>query len=277
MPVSPSRTPRGPRARDADREAAATVLGAAYAEGQIDLDEHGRRVGQVWAATTTGQLDALLSDLQPAKGAPWPARPVRPKVRVANPKAAGALVAVLALAVAAPFLVGSDEGADEAVVVPSPSAVEAPSAFAEPDRIVDPRTPEGYEAFVAELEKEFDDTFVISADLNETSVYVRRMTQRKKLRWTTWYWDGEWTEWSVGTYSEDDGVWAVRAKGVDPSTFERAVAKVRDRVDDPHEPSIRLQHDPEVERSCYEVTVNNKWGDHAAGQFGCGGRLLGSS
>ena len=148
-----------------------------------------------------------------------------------------------------------------------------PEAF-EDDGILDPRTPEGYAAFLTALEEEFDDTFVIRADLHDSAVYVTRMTHQKKLRWTTWYYDGEWTEWNVGTYGDAEEVWAVRAAGVDPTTFEAAVAKVTDRLDDAEDASIWLTHDPRWERSCYEVFARNKWDDTADGYFGCGGRLL---
>ena len=51
------------RASDAEREATVTRLQTAVGEGRIDLDEFGQRVDAAYAATTTGELDALLSDL----------------------------------------------------------------------------------------------------------------------------------------------------------------------------------------------------------------------
>ncbi|MGN0065316.1 MAG: DUF1707 domain-containing protein [Nocardioides sp.] len=295
--MSPSRSPRGPRARDTDREAVARLLSAAYGEGQIDLDEHERRSGEVWQARTVGQLEGLVGDLQPTPGVEWvrPRQPStgRPTTDARTPTLVGSgqvperrvlmAVAAVGLVLAGVVVwrvlgVGVGHHEQEAVAVPEPqpysSATAEPEAFEEDGIILDPRTPEGYEAFVAALEEEFDDTFVIRATLHDTAVYVTRMTNQKKLRWTTWYWDGDWSEWSVGTYDETDDVWSVRAKGVDPTTFDRAVEKVTSHIDEPEDASIWIAHDPRFKRSCYEVFVRNKWDDTADGYFGCGGLLL---
>ncbi len=71
------------RAATADRERAADVLKAAFAEGRLDQDEYADRLDQVYAAKTYGQLAALTADL--------PAGPV------------GAMAAGQALAVATPY------------------------------------------------------------------------------------------------------------------------------------------------------------------------------
>ncbi|MEV0356232.1 DUF1707 domain-containing protein [Nocardia sp. NPDC050697] len=52
------------RARDLDRVNASGLLDAAYAEGQLGGDEYHDRVAQVAAATTIGELRALVDDLQ---------------------------------------------------------------------------------------------------------------------------------------------------------------------------------------------------------------------
>ncbi|MFE3441553.1 DUF1707 domain-containing protein [Nocardia sp. NPDC059180] len=62
------------RARDLDRSHTASVLDAAYAEGQLGADEYHDRVAQVRAATTVGELSGLVDDLQApsATGTPTP-------------------------------------------------------------------------------------------------------------------------------------------------------------------------------------------------------------
>jgi Domain of unknown function (DUF1707) len=51
------------RAATADRERAADVLRAGFAEGRLDQDEYSDRVGRVYRAKTYGDLAALTADL----------------------------------------------------------------------------------------------------------------------------------------------------------------------------------------------------------------------
>lgn len=51
------------RSSHADRERAADVLKAAFAEGRLDQDEYTERVGQVHASHTYAELAALTADL----------------------------------------------------------------------------------------------------------------------------------------------------------------------------------------------------------------------
>jgi Domain of unknown function (DUF1707) len=55
--------PRPTLASDADRDEAARRLGAAFAEGRLDADEHGERVRAAYAARTWQDLDRLTADL----------------------------------------------------------------------------------------------------------------------------------------------------------------------------------------------------------------------
>ena len=63
------------RASDADRDAAAGVLNAAFAEGRLTVDEHGQRVGAAYAARTWQQLHQLTADLPAPPGAAEPMAP----------------------------------------------------------------------------------------------------------------------------------------------------------------------------------------------------------
>ncbi|MGY1804384.1 DUF1707 domain-containing protein [Blastococcus sp. SYSU D00922] len=51
------------RVSDAERQAAAQRIGAAWAEGRLDDAEYDRRVAQAFAAVTYGDLDRLFTDL----------------------------------------------------------------------------------------------------------------------------------------------------------------------------------------------------------------------
>lgn len=53
----------GMRVCDADRERAAEVLGAGFAEGRLDKDEYDSLLGQVYAAKTRADLAVLTSQL----------------------------------------------------------------------------------------------------------------------------------------------------------------------------------------------------------------------
>lgn len=62
------------RVSDQDRDAVAHRLQAAFAEGRLDADELGQRMGAALAARTSTDLDAVIVDL-PAGAPPPPAGP----------------------------------------------------------------------------------------------------------------------------------------------------------------------------------------------------------
>ncbi|MEE1930916.1 DUF1707 and DUF4190 domain-containing protein [Streptomyces sp. TRM 70351] len=110
------------RASDADRERAADVLKAGYAEGRLLQDEYDQRLHQVHRARTYAEIQPLISDLPqgpvPARApapapvsAPVPvpyARPVAPAAywagqpRPVPPPTSGWAIASLVCAVTAP-------------------------------------------------------------------------------------------------------------------------------------------------------------------------------
>lgn len=55
--------PETTRAGDREREAAATVLGQALAQGYLDMAEYEDRLRAAFGAHTTGELNHLLADL----------------------------------------------------------------------------------------------------------------------------------------------------------------------------------------------------------------------
>jgi hypothetical protein len=63
------------RVSDVDRDTAAGLLNAAFAEGRLTVDEHGQRVEAAYAARTWQQLHQLTADLPTPPGA---ARPMVP-------------------------------------------------------------------------------------------------------------------------------------------------------------------------------------------------------
>jgi hypothetical protein len=121
------------RVGDAEREAAAAELREHYASGRLTLDELNERVDKAFAATTRGDLNALMTDLPSARpgwssagasgpsgssalppGAPGAAGPFGPGgsgwnsgPRAAGPMRTAGSVLVTMLVVAALFLVGT--------------------------------------------------------------------------------------------------------------------------------------------------------------------------
>ncbi len=64
------------RASDAERERAVAALREHCAEGRLDLEEFSSRVGEVYSARTSGELEKALRELPPL-AAPMRRRPKR--------------------------------------------------------------------------------------------------------------------------------------------------------------------------------------------------------
>jgi len=78
------------RSSHADRDRAADVLKAAFAEGRLDQDEYTERVGQVHASRTYAELAALTADLPVGPlGTLFPGSPFPGSLLPAVPAAAG--------------------------------------------------------------------------------------------------------------------------------------------------------------------------------------------
>jgi Domain of unknown function (DUF1707)/Domain of unknown function (DUF4333) len=87
------------RANDADRANVCGILDNAYANGELDGDEHRERCSSAMSAKTRGQLIGLISDLQPAQ--PTIAAEVNPNRKwIVGGIAGGGLVAVAVVVVA---------------------------------------------------------------------------------------------------------------------------------------------------------------------------------
>src|SRR3954452_8342490 len=67
--------PRGQlRVSDAERQAAAQSLGAAFRDGRLDVAEYEDRVARAYGAVTFADVDRLFTDLPRPMPAPqWPA------------------------------------------------------------------------------------------------------------------------------------------------------------------------------------------------------------
>ena len=74
-PTTPAMGGPETRASDADRDAAAGLLNAAFAEGRLTAGEHDQRLSAAFAALTWQQLHQLTADLPAPPGAAEPMVP----------------------------------------------------------------------------------------------------------------------------------------------------------------------------------------------------------
>lgn len=92
------------RASDADRDAAADQLRAAWMEGRLDAEEFEQRLARVLGSRTYGELGGMLADL-PSVRTPGSRRPVAAMVLAAVAMAVVAVVAPLVLAIVAGWMI----------------------------------------------------------------------------------------------------------------------------------------------------------------------------
>jgi hypothetical protein len=119
------------RARDTDRTDTCQLLDSALAEGQLTMDEHRQRVAAATNAATLGELQGLVSDLQPADPSLAVGSRTLTRRRVLAAAAIGG-VAVVGIAVAAVMFGGSDAPAPKPNAAP-PSPVLHTTAAPDPD------------------------------------------------------------------------------------------------------------------------------------------------
>lgn len=88
-----TRRTTGTRAKDSDRSDTCKVLDSALAEGQLSMEEHRQRVSRATNATTLGELQSLVTDLQtanaPVKLPDLTRRPKSPSKLWAHPAGGG--------------------------------------------------------------------------------------------------------------------------------------------------------------------------------------------
>ena len=141
--MSSARSPKT-RARDLDRTEVCGLLDAAYAEGQLDAEEHRSRTAAATAAKTLGELREFVDDLQLEKSLPdlrerAPQRPPRPRRRIMAAVVSLVLLGtgfgIGRLTAQSPSLVGPDGtpvavgGVPAAPIVVGPTALHTPAGL----------------------------------------------------------------------------------------------------------------------------------------------------
>lgn len=262
------------RARDADRTKAIEVLASAFADGQLSRAEHDARVDKLQAARTFADLDEQLVDLQKPGEQSWQAPGVDAKPHVATGRTAllkGAGVVAITVTVLGLVLprVFSDDSSDVPGV--GPRAVSTDEQ-AKPASIKDPRTAEGFAVFLKEMQSKLHTTTMTTAQLSEDSVTVTLpVSPDKSRRYITWFWDGEWSEYSTGKYSDSEEVWSLDLKTVDSTTFAASLELSFGRIEDPESAMFSIQSDG---KTCYNIYVDNRFDESFYGRFACSGKLV---
>ncbi|WP_233213722.1 DUF1707 SHOCT-like domain-containing protein [Mycobacterium hubeiense] len=171
------------RARDSDRTATCQALDDALAEGQLTMAEHQHRVAIAIKATTLGELQGLVTDLQPSYGAIERSTPNRSRRMVATTAATAALLAVLGLISWGLFgHVSSPDPAAEspvqAVESPAPTkAAEPKPDEVAPEVLIVPRefhTVDGLTGLIEQIRKRFGDTMGIELAVTPDEAYLYR-------------------------------------------------------------------------------------------------------
>jgi hypothetical protein len=151
------------RARDLDRSALCAVLDTAYADGQLDHAEHGKRTAAAMAATTLGELRALTDDLQVETALP-PLRTARPAGEPSRRRRITTGLVVSLLLLGAGFGIGYASGSSSAA---SPTAVGAAGDDVAPVVVAQQglHTRAGLAALIAATRARFGTTMVADATI----------------------------------------------------------------------------------------------------------------
>lgn len=122
------------RARDADRNDTCQILDGALAEGQLTMAEHQSRVAAATKASTLGELDALVTDLQPSTATVGVGSSSAARRWMPIAAAAGAVLAI-GVVIAVLF---SDGGPDSASSAPTTTTEPVARESPRPTKAADP-------------------------------------------------------------------------------------------------------------------------------------------
>lgn len=212
------------RAKDSDRDATCRLLDNALADGQLSGDEHRRRVTAAVTATTLGELDALLADLQiPDEQRPAPVRPGRRRRNLVL-AGVGAAAAIVIAVVA--FSGGPDATTPANSPSPQPSSAapvaeshKALSTVAVPDTVPpvvvkparDLLTAEGLSAIIDSIRGRFGDTTGYELAITTDQAYLARPDPADDQQKMVYPYRGGWDDPSRRDRSDTDDLTDVAA------------------------------------------------------------------
>ncbi|MFE3191210.1 DUF1707 domain-containing protein [Nocardia sp. NPDC059240] len=174
---------QGLRARDSDRVDACSLLDAAHELGELSAVEHTQRTAKAMAATTFGELDAVLSDLQ------IPRNLVNSPVVRANRRGPSTRWRVAAAILVAAAVLGAFAGCVSRTAAPKPP-------------LPDPTTGQGLASFVAAYKGHYGDTKADQVLLFPTYAIIARRKDASARDASIRY-DGTFQSWSDTPRSPD--------------------------------------------------------------------------
>lgn len=203
------------RAKDSDRNAVCQALDSALAEGQLTGEEHRQRVARATSAATLGDLQELLSDLQPAYSPSAPRKGLHlPRWAIAS--AVAAVVVVLGVVVWS----ASDRDASPPAKAPPTSATPANTpATTTASTPSGPRllhSVGGVNGLLDQIRKKFGDTSGYELSVYTDYAELRRPDTDDDRFTARWHYEaGAWTGPGLTPNSAHDAV-------VDLSAFDVA-------------------------------------------------------
>lgn len=207
------------RAKDSDRDATCRILDNALAEGQLSGDEHRRRVTAAVTATTLGELEPLIADLQvPDDARPAPVRRRRRRDLIV----AGAGVAAAVVIIAVAFSGGPDASAPSGSPSSHPSSVApVPESHVElstvapdsapdtvPPAVIKPArdllTADGLTAVVDSIRGRFGDTMGYELAITTDQAFLARPDPTDDHKKMVYPYRGGWDDPSERDRSDTD-------------------------------------------------------------------------
>lgn len=263
---------RKTRARDLDRHAAIEIVEAAWADGQLDRESYDERVHRMLRASTLGELEREVADLQTEDVLPWkvrptaPARPTPPRQKSWGAAAAVLGVAVLAAGFALPGVFGGQDG----------DSVGNPfdGTFGDSTPTIDPLTRAGFEEFVADLRSETGDEMVFEAWVRSSGVIAEVPAEAvgkrsQSLRWA----DGEFAEPDSDSHDGE----RLSLDVLNPARIQEAAELAASLVDEPEPESVTVYLAVEGtgrDRTCMRAWASNEWDESSSVTYDCQGRIV---
>ncbi|GAS96622.1 uncharacterized protein RMCC_3588 [Mycolicibacterium canariasense] len=259
------------RAKDSDRDATCRLLDNALADGQLSGDEHRRRVTVAVTATTLGELEPLLADLQvPDDERPVPVRRRRRRDLIL----VGAGVAAAIVIVAVAFSGGPDADAPSSSPSPHPNS-ETPvpeshavlSTMAAPDSAPDSVPPavvrtapdlltvDGLTVVVDSIRSRFGDTMGYELAITNDQAFLARPDPADDQQKMVYPYRGGWDDPSRRDRSENDDLTDVAAFDIPAAAAAVAAAPAKLNIAPADVASTYLDIDYIAEQGGLELLV----------------------
>jgi hypothetical protein len=190
------------RATDSDRNNTCQVLDSALSEGQLSMEEHRQRISAATNATTLGELQSLVSDLQ-THSAPVQLPTLKSPAGGWGIRIAVAVVLVLLGAGIAWGLFGNTSSPSQFTSTPSATPSGSSAAVATPSTSPSQAPPQllslgGLTGFLAEMRKQFGDTLGYELTVWPDRAVLARPDSVNAHKTVSWYYsNGGWM--STGT------------------------------------------------------------------------------